>query len=383
MYFDTNLSVVINGQILTTIVEVKTSNDAQNIGARADVIVPLNSYIAYSDPNTTQIYLTAIRTDTFPQGSSIVITANYVGYPPVEIFSGYIFDFILSMPLTIKCLDYIYFFNLGIFGDDAVHTTNKAGTKIKQSGTGKNYKSVQFTDLLQQLVAFANTQIDAENAKLGTNSAYAELILPTLDMTLVNLTFINMSPASILEYFKKNLGLNISFIGNKLYVNIASNTIGTVNLDTGINVIKSALQTNLASFQKIRLKCWFENVNGTRNWVEVGDESGIQQEVFFYNVNNVGNTYDILSNAALLQAQQHHYKGKIEILLYPECDLFYIVNYIDRRYPEKNGQYYIIAMNFELSERGFHREIQLAWLNIPTFEYLKGQTIKSSGIIQT
>jgi hypothetical protein len=383
MYFDTQLSVVINGQLLTTVVEVKTSNDAQNIGARADIIVPLNSYISYSDPNTTKVYLTAIRTDTFPQGSPITITANYVGYPPIQIFQGYVFDFILGMPLTIKCLDYIYFFNLGIFGDKQVHTTNKAGTKIKNSGTGVNYKSVQFTDLLQQLVAFANTQIDLQNAKFGTSSPHAELVLPTLDMTLVNLTFINMSPASILEYFKKNLGLNISFIGNQLYVNIASNTIGAINLDTGRNVIKSSLQTNLASFQKIRLKCWFEATNGTRNYVEVGDSSGIQQECWFYNVNNVGNTYDILSNAALLQAKQHRYHGKLELLLYPQCDLFYIVNYLDRRYPEKNGQYYIIGVFFELSERGFHREIQVAWLNVPEYSFLKGQTIKSSGIVQT
>lgn len=379
MYFDTNLVVTINGLNVSTIVSVKTSNDAAKVGASADVVVPLNSYIQYSDPNTLKVFLTAIRSDTFPQGSSVSIIANYVGYAPITVFKGFVYDAVLGMPLTIKCLDYIYWFNLGIFGDKQVQTTNKSGTKIKNSGTGVNYKSVQFKDLLQQLIDFTNKQITAS----GTNTPLVTLILPTIDFTLTDLTFINMSCASILDYFKKNLGLNMTFTGNQLYVNIASNTVGRVTLNTGRNVLKSDLQTNLSTFQKIRLKCWFTALNGTRSWIEVGDSSGVQHENYFYNVNNVGNIYNILANAALLKAQQHYFRGELTLLLYPDLDLFWIVDYTDLRYKEKDGQYYITGVYFELNEKGFRRRIKIAWLETPTYTYLQGQKIETSGTVQS
>src|SRR5579859_7323344 len=136
MYFDANLSVRINGNYLITIVSVKISNDAQKVGTNVDVVVPLNSYIEYQDPSTLDVFLTAIRTDTFSSGDKIEIFAWYKDYPVLNIFTGYIYDFVLGMPLTIKCLDYVYFFNLGVFGEDRVSIKNKSGNKIKKSGTG-------------------------------------------------------------------------------------------------------------------------------------------------------------------------------------------------------------------------------------------------------
>lgn len=373
MYFDAQLSVTINGNPLKTIVSVKISNDAQKVGSSCDIVVPLNSYIEYEDPNTLQTYLTAIRTDTFSSGDTIEITASYIGYPIQNVFKGYIFDFSLGSPLTIKCLDYVYFFNLGVFGEDRVSLTNKAGTKVKKTGTGIHYSSIQFKDLLQQLIDYANETI----AELNTGNALTDnppcvLMLPSFDMTLVNLTFISMSPASILEWFKKELGFNITFYSNQLYVNLASNTTGQITLNTGRNVIESKLQTTLriknsskvanSAFEKIRLKAWFINENGTRSSFEVGDPNGIQIENFFYKVKNTPGLYEKMANAALLKATQHHFHGELEILLYPLIDLFYVVDYTDLRYPSKNGVYVITAITTEFGEKGFHRRLKVAWL---------------------
>lgn len=381
MYFSGNLTVIINGQTVSTIVSVKTSNDAAKVGASAEVVIPLNAYAQYSDPNTKQVFLTAIRSDSYPQGSPITITASYDGLPTVNIFSGYVYDSVLGMPLTIKCYDYVYFFNLGIFGDKQVAVTNKTGTKIKNSGTGVNYPSVMFQTVLQQLITFTNTQIDLQNTKLGLNSAHCELILPTINFELVNLTFIHMSCAAILEYFKKNLGFNITFFANKLYVNLASNTVGSITLNTGINVIKSDLQTNLAAFQQIRLKAWYVTVSGKRSYVEVGATDGIQVENHFYNIPDNSNQafYLQLANQALLQAEQHHYHGSLELLLYPQCDLFYIVYYTDLRYPAKSGKYTIIGQSFDISEKGYHCNLKLAFLDTALYKYLTGQPVLSAG----
>lgn len=378
MYFDTNLQVLINGQKLTTIVAVKTSNDASQVGASAEIIVPLNCLIEYSNPNNLEVFLTEVRADTFPQGSTISIIANYVGLPTVQVFSGYVYDYLLGMPCTIKCLDYIYWMNIGIFGDQRETIFNKSKTKVKKSGIGVNYKSVQFKDLLQQLIDFTNQTIDSE----APGTPHISLMLPTFDMELQNLTFINMSPAAILEWFKKTLGLNISFFGSQLYVNLASNTVGSIDLDTSVNVIKSELQTRKQSsvskngavtksalptaFERIRVQCWFIRSDGSRDSLTVGDENGIQIEQFFYNIKREAGLYERMANEALYKARTHHYKGSLEVLLYPVADLFYIVNYVDVRYPEKSGQYYITGLYYDISERGFHRKLKLAWLAIPT-----------------
>lgn len=381
MYFETSLSVLINGNPVTTVVSVKVSNDAQKVGSNCDVVLPLNSYIQYSDPNTLQTYLTAIRTDTFSSGDTIEITASYKGYPTLTIFKGFIYDASLGMPVTVKCLDYVYFFNLGIFGEDRVSIKNKSGTKIKKAGTGIHYASAQFKDILQDLIDFVNETIDDQNTGNPlTDAAHCSLMIPTFDMELQNLTFINMSPASILEWFKKELGFNISFFGSQLYVNLASNTTGQITLNTGRNVIESKLQTTIklrtgkkanSAFEKIRLKCWFIRSDGTRDSLEVGDSSGIQIEHFFYNVVRNATNYETLANAALLKATQHKYRGELEILLYPQVDLFFTVDYTDLRYQEKNGVYVVTAITIELGEKGFHQRLKVAWLgNLTSNEIL-------------
>jgi hypothetical protein len=390
MYFNANLSVTINGRKLTSVVGVRTANDAAQMGATCELIVPLNSYIEYQDPSTLQTYLSAVRVDTFPQGCPVEIKASYDGYPELTVFKGFVYDFVLGMPTSIKCLDYIYFFNLGVFGEQRLIQKNKKG-KIKNQGKGVNYKSIKFKDLLQQLIDFTNKTIELTTETTGAQPV--TLMLPTIDMTLQNLTFIAMSPASILDWLKKELGLNITFYDNKLYVNLASKTNGQITLDTGVNVIKSNLQTTFqgsiiqngspsslsyqTAFQKIRLKCWFLREDGTRDSFEIGDQNGIQEEHFFYKVKRSETIYEDLANAALLKTQQHHYRGELELLLYPDCDLFYEVFYTDRRYPERNGVYVILGVYIELSEKGFRRKIKVAWLTPITYRNAQGQVVTS------
>jgi len=379
VYFNANLQVTINGFPLTTVVSVKINNDSAKVGSYAEIVVPLNSYIAYSNPNNLTTYLTAIRTDLFPQGSRLTVIASYEGYDNQTVFDGFVYDFILGQPLTIKAADYIYLLNLNVFGSQNVKVTNKSGTKIKDSGKGVNYPSVTLVTLLQQLIAFTNSVIQSE---LPTNTPpLLELTLPVPGITFQNLTFVSMSPAAILEYLKKNLYFNITLFNNKLYVNLASNTLASVPLATITNVIKSSLQKNTTVFERIRMKAWFINTNGTRSYFEVGDINGQQKECFFYAVKNVGDQYATLANQALLQAQQRHYRGELTTLLYPFVDLYYKIPYSDARYPEKNGNYVVIGVEITLNESGFHRKLKLAYLDNATYTFLStsGQTVIQSG----
>lgn len=343
------------------VVSVKSSNDGQKFGQVCDLVMPLNCYIQYNDQNNNKVFLNAQLTNFFKSGDPVVINAQYDGMPIVKVLDGFIYDFVEGMPLKILCMDYSYFFNLGIFGNDRVFSKKSKNSKITSQGQGVNYKTVVFKTLLQSLVSFVNNTIDNQN-EINKSSVPHVTLNTNIDMTLTNLTFMNMSPAAILEWFKKTIGFNIGMFDNQLYVQLASNTLSNAVLSTGRNVIKSSLQRASATFQRLRLKCWFIREDGTRDSFDIGDESGEMKEVFFYKVKRDGQIYESLAQNALLRYSQHKFSGQIETFLYPEADLFWTADYTDLRYPDKNGRYVIIKTEIHLSERGFRRIHKLSFL---------------------
>lgn len=389
MYFNCHPKVLINGNQLNSIVSIESSNDSHNIGAFCDIIMPINARFIHEGKG-----LTAPARNIFNTGDYIIVKAKYDGYEKdanadsdgfVTFFTGFLFDFYLGVPLKIKCLDYIYWFNMGIFGNsDLVIKVTKTG-KFKRAGAqdsigdktkaGKGYHKdkVKFKEVLQDLVDWVNYDITKWSIDNDVLIPLVELYDPIFDMDLVNITFNNMSPAAVLEYFKKELGLCITFLANKLYVNVASNTTKNVKLKTDINVLTSELQTtnlkNLRSknvtgansvFQKIKVKASFVRNNGTKDSVEVGDPNGQLREVFFYTVKQDEKLYEQLAKEALIKFYQARYNGEVSTLFYPHFDILWRVEYIDVRYPERNGFYVCTSMKVIINEHGYHRKAKLA-----------------------
>lgn len=355
MYLNAHIKVVIADKTLQTVVSVAAKNDAQHIGGSCDLIVPLNCRIQYN--NGDRGYLTDIAKNLFKSGDPIMITAWYDGYEPLVIFQGYVYDFIEGNPCTIKCLDAVYFFNQGLFGNKRLTFKTKKRNAIK-SGIGASYTSITLKNLLQNIVDYVNDTIDESS----DTAPFITLQLPIFELTLENISFVAMSPASILEWLKKELGVNISLSGTQLYCNIASNTIKTVEYSTDRNVIKSDLQKPDATFQRLKLKAWFLREDGTKDSFEVGDQSGELREVFFYKVTRDAELYRKLANEALLKYKQHKYSGTIETYLYPDLDLFWKADYVDIRYPDRTGGYVVQSIETNCNEAGYHRKVKLAFL---------------------
>lgn len=358
MYFNAKISVKIGGIKLLSVVSVKANNDASHVGADCDIVIPLNCRIEYKDgPHD---FLNENARTLFKTGDPVLIEAQYEGMDIVQVFSGFIYDFLEGTPLTIKCLDYIYFFNLGIFGSSRVLFKKSKKSKQIVSGTGASYQKISLQTLLQKLVDFVNDTIDEQ----FETADHISLLLPIPDFNFENLSFVTMSPAAILEWLKSNMGLCISLSGSKLYCNIASNTLDLVKLDTRINVIKSDLQKHISTFQRFKLKAWFLREDGTRDSIEVGDPTGTLIENYFYKlVPRTVEFYQKKAEEALLKAKLKKYNGTVELLLYPNLDLFWKVEYIDYRYPERNGHYTVMSIETELSPKGYHRKIKLAFLS--------------------
>ena len=335
MYFNGKYSVSITNQrtgiisTIITVVSVTSHNDSAHVGSDCDVVVPLNCLIQYKTSKDSQLnQITMDVNQAFNSGDKIVITASYEGFPDINVFTGFIVDYFMGTPTTIKCSDYIYL--------------------LDQSTLDLYYKNVKLKDLLTRILQGSGITLNND----------------IMDLTLENITFRLMSPAAILEWLKKELGINISLSNDKLYCNLAANTLANIKFASDRNVIKCDLQKPYAVFQDFKVKAWFIRENGTKDSYEIGSSDGQLREVFFYKVlPRTEANYKALAENALLKFKQSRYAGTIETLLYPSCDLFWKATYTDVRYPDRNANYVITGITTTLDENGFHRSIKLAYLS--------------------
>jgi len=365
MYLSGHIEVTIANKLLKTIVSVHVKNDGHQIGSDCTLVLPLISTIQYKDGSHDFLTQYSVNSQqTFAVGDPILITASYDGYPQVTLFKGFLFDFVEGTPMTIKCLDYSYFFNLGMFGTQRVFVKqNKKGTKGFYNA-GAFYASIKLKDLLQNIVNFVNDTIDGAT----TDTDHVVLFEPgnIPDITLVNITFAMMSPLAILNYFRKELLFNITLMDNQLYCNVASTTISSVTYRSDTNVLKCDLQKPEAVFQTFKVKAYFLQNNGLKDSIEVGDTNGKLVEVFFTQAMFGGTRnvtkYTQLANEALNKAKQRVYGGTITTLLYPMPILFAKANYTDIRYPDRTGNYVTSGYETTVDASGYRHKVKFSYL---------------------
>jgi len=328
MHFVAEQRVTIGGKVIDTVHSIKTKYDSTHVGASCEIVVPLNCVIEYQ--NSGMGFLTAYALDLFKAGDLVTVDAWYIdesgtNMGVVSLFRGYVFDFKMGMPLTIKCIDYLPLL-------------------------GHNKTISNYTGSLKNLI---------ESILVGTG---VSLILPTLDLHLVKWSCKTVSPWGILEYFKKSIGINITLFGDKLYMNVASNTLTSVRFDSRINVYQNDLQIPDAVWQGYKVKAWFIQNNGTRSSLEVGDPEGHCTDVYFYKVAGGEPVYKRLADEALTKLRQRKYSGNVGALLYPVVGLYDKITYTDFRYPEKNGNYVVTSIAHTFDDNGILVSMRWAFL---------------------
>lgn len=325
MDFTTFLSVKIGERIIKTVHSVRTKYDSKHIGSVCDIVVPLNSQIDYLDG--THDFLTGYVLSEFKVGDAVLIQASYpnTGLPLVTVFRGFLYEFKEGMPCTLRCIDYLPL--LGHMQD-------------------LHYASISLKDLVT-------------NVLKGTGIS---LILPTVDVHFVNITFRSCSPWSVLDYLKKMLGLNISLTGDRLYCNVASNTVNTVIYRSDRNLYACDLQQPDTVWQGYKVKAFFVKPNGVRDSLEIGDKDGHLVNVYFYNVTGGTSVYSRLASEALVKVRQRKFSGKVRGYLYPDAQLFDKIQYTDVRYPDRSGSFVLTELVHDISDQGFHREMTWAFL---------------------
>lgn len=338
MFLNGKISVEVenaNGlSVINTIKSIEITNDCTQLGATCEIEVPLNCRIE----NKGQFLLDNVRTQ-FKKGDKIKITAWYSEYENISkpiIFEGFIWDFTEGNPVKIKCIDYVYKLIGGI-------ATNSEGGKNGLYYSNK--KEYRFKDIVKDILK--GTEID--------------ILEPFLDFNVTGLSLPNMSPKACLEHFKKELGLTMTLIGQKLYCNLAKFTFNTIKLDSSINVVKCDLQKPDDVYQKTKVNFYTENEKGVKQKVTVGDEDGDLSEIFLYVIKNKQTQQKLVDNY-LENRKLSHYKGKITTLLYPVIDLFDKIEYNDIRYKDRSGNYTVRGYTLTLDTNGFRRVLTLAYL---------------------
>ena len=342
MYLDCKIEIIVTNKqrgsepvvskFLKSIISVHCSNDSAHLGGDCELVVPLNSRIQYADGKKD--YLTAKSTILFQSGDFIEINAKYEGYSWKNVFKGYITDVIEGNPTRIKCVDYIY--------------------KLNTAPVSIHYASVTLKKMIEDLIKDTGITLGKD----------------TFDFTLKDITFSMMSKAAILESIKKDMGINISLSGTELYCNVASNTTQMVKIQSDRNVRSDPngssgcdLQKANMSYQKLKVKAWFENQDGTKSFVEVGDADGQTREMYWYKIPKDTKLYKKLANEALNKCKLAKYNGSITKYLYPDLDIFWKVEYIDLRYPDRSGNYVCTGIDFDFDQNGMKEVIKLSYLD--------------------
>lgn len=325
MHFVCHISLSIGNKSVQTVANVAIENDGAQLGSKCIITVPLLCRVQYKDGKHD--FLTDYPQKIFNAGDPVSITAWYEGYPQLNIFNGFVTDFIEGTPMQIVCTDDVYLLN--------------------QTSVSVHYASITLKDLATKLLQ-------------GTG---VSLITPTLNLQLQNIQFKTMSPAAIFDWIKKEIGLNISLSGNKLYINLASNTLNAIQYRSDRNIMKCDLQKPQGTWLKFKVRASFIRENGTKDILEVGDPTGHVSEVFFYKVHKDIKVYNQLANEALNKVKQRRFSGTVETYLYPDCQLFDKAVYTDIRYPDRSGNYVITAIHFDIGRVGYHRKLKWAYLS--------------------
>lgn len=433
MYVRARLKVFINGSLVKNVVNVEITNNSRNIGASCEITLPLNARIKsdrlaeqekipFNESDYVQVYAKYDGRESDP--NAVVLPGGKSDDKYLLLFTGFINNFTYGTPFKIKCIDYVYWCNLQDAGTQSIDIYNrdrngeielyvkdeKTGKMrpakkdekgvpiVKMTGIGLAWPNkVKFLTVLQTVIDEANKVIDDYNTGGGGKNEPPVNKVPKIelyqipgksdyfDMELENLAFIRMTPAAILDHFRREIGFVVTFIGNKLYVNVTNFEAGRVMLKSNVNVYECGLQTNyiidrrkrtsrgaLSVFNRIKVEAVFIDKTGQKKSFFVGDPLGETRQKFFYSVaeDNRGKDKDGIpfiykdrANDALTKLKQEVFSGEVTTPLYPYFDLFWTVRYKDVRFEDRNGEYTVISIKYNLGENGFKRTALCAFLH--------------------
>lgn len=245
-----------------------------------------------------------------------------------EEFTGYVRDITFSSPITIECEDEMY--------------------KLKRvKPKAKSFDSTTLKDVLKYLVP---------------------------DITLVDIPEITLSPfyifadksvAHALQELRENFGLEVNFVGKKLFVGVPLTQGAKVNApevvyNLELNVIDPQLQFRRK--EDVRIKVEARSITGDNKVLTatVGDDdASTTTTLHFYNI-TVKAELERQAEEKLKAWKYDGFRGAITTFGLPYVEPGWVAKIIDRRYNNsRSGKYFIDSVTTTFGMNGFRREVEI------------------------
>ena len=276
--------------------------------------------------NTKTGRIESVQSSTqFKRGDKISVQLGY-DEDLVEEFTGYIYRINYAAPLEIEC----------------------EGSEFLLRGpvATRTWSEVSIGNVLSYIIA-------------GTGVVLRDDVP---GMTFKNFVIgANLTRLEALQLVKDKYGLTVYFLKNQLYVGLAySLNLGTVKYRLGFNtIVDNELKYRIAEDVQLKIKAVWIRPDNTKLEVEVGDSSGSQRTLFFYDVSS----QEELKKIAKEEMQKYKYsgyEGKITTFLQPYAEPGYKAVLADDRFPERAGNYYVTKTEVKVGTSGARRIVEFS-----------------------
>lgn len=307
---------------------VKWSSSVKNFADTCSITLPLTPYLTNTGTNNTIFSPSAAPqgNTVFHEGDRVEVSLGYDSHLHRR-FRGFIKRINYAQPLVLECEGYSY--------------------QLKDIMFTKSYKTATIRQILGDLVK-------------GTDIRLSEYIP---DVTLKNLTFKSVAGLKMLEWFQKECLCAVYFEEDTLFVGASRYAIPhpTHKLHIGWNTVedKELKKDNsdakptinlLEKSPKGEVKCTKSEQRKCDNVKAMKVRAGLPDS-FLKGV------------AEELQKQEDYkgYKGSVTAFLEPAFGKGYVCEIIDKRFPDREGKYFVESVEGTFDDRGGRQKLTLIY----------------------
>lgn len=306
---------------------VKWSQSVNNFADTCSISLPKNPYLSNTVKNNTVFSATASRRETiFHEGDAVEVHLGY-NYEKHRFFKGFIKQINYAQPLVLECEGYSYL--------------------LRNVSFTKSYKSATIRQVLDDLTH-------------GTDIKLSPYIP---EITLKNLTFKNMPGLNVLEWFQKECLCVVYFEEDTLFVGASRYAIPhpTHKLRVGWNTVedKELKKDSAATNVSVNLMHKLPTGEAKRTQADKSGQGGIKEikvrtglpDTFLKEVRGE------------LQKQEDYtgYKGTITAFLMPFFGKGDVCQIIDKRFPDREGKYFVESIEGSFDNRGGRQKLNLIY----------------------
>lgn len=308
-------------------VVVKTSR--QLLSDTCVLKLPTTAVLSQEDVKTSVEVAKQIKA-----GDSVVVKLGYNGDLYTE-FEGYVSKIGHGTPLEIACEDSFY---------------HLRQTELK----AKTYEKVDLKTLFKDCLSQVSKPFKLSDS------------LPDISLSPFYIEA-GVTIAELCQKLKDDYGLSIYFTDKEtLFVGLGYQKQGKqVKYHLQKNVIKSDLVYRTEDDQKIQLKAVGIDQKNQKIEVTVGDSGGAIRTMFFSDFEDFSTNplaKDQLTKLAtekLKTLKYEGYEGTIKTFLLPNVKVDDTACIVDKKYPERGGNYWVESVETSFGRSGVRRKIEL------------------------